>query len=200
MVMTWIAVRSASTAWPSAPFSLGLMRGLFFLAAWTCVSSFAESPTPAEAPHGVGNPKELTEPVKLVAADIIMNGSESVCGKLRGANGKEFWFYLERGPWAFEPHREEGLYVGYMSGHITETARARFDGWTEADFCLLLERAIRSEFRWDLETRRLVPTDTSAFDSRSQMESSGRSAAKKLLRHAETLLKRKESYMSPSKT
>ena len=176
------------------------MRALLFFATWTCVSSFARSPSPADAPRGVENPKELTEPVKLVAADVTMNGSESVCGKLRGANGKEFWFYLERGPWAFEPHREEGLYVGYMSGRIPETARARFDGWTEADFCLLLERAIRSEFRWDSARGRLVPTDMSAFDDRSQMESFGRSAAKKLLRHAEAILKRKESYMSPSKT
>src|SRR5256885_3176699 len=97
--------------------------------------------SPGDKAQGVSNPKELTEPVRLVAADIIMNGSESVCGKLRGANGKEFWFYLERGPWAFEPHREEGLYVGHTSGDIPETARARFQGWTQADFCLLLERA-----------------------------------------------------------
>jgi hypothetical protein len=176
------------------------MRALFFFAAWTCLSSFAQSPCPADAPHGVGNPKELTEPVKLVAADIIMNGSESVCGKLRGANGQEFWFYLERGPWTSEPHREEGLYVGYLSGHITEAVRARFDGWTEADFCLLFERAIRSEFRWDSETSRLVPTDPNAFDRRTQMETFGRSAARKLLRYAEAVLKRKQSYRSDGKT
>lgn len=181
---------------------------LIVLAAFTGARLCAQAPAPSvasvspspEQPHGVQNPKELSEPVKLVSADIIMNGSESVCGKLRGANGKEFWFYLEHGPWAFEPHREEGLYVGYMSGHIPDTAKARFDGWNEADLCLLLERAIRSEFRWDRESRRLVPTDTSAFDDRSEMESFGRSAARKLLRHAEAVLKREQSYMSPPKT
>jgi hypothetical protein len=124
------------------------------------VASPAASPTPAlphqelatpppDKPHGVSNPKELSEPVKLVAADIIMDGSESVCGKLRGANGKEFWFFLCHGPFAFESNPEEGLYVGYMSGHISwETARARFEGWSEIDFYSLVERTIKDEFTW----------------------------------------------------
>jgi hypothetical protein len=176
-----------------------MRHALFFLAALMSTASFARSTDSPDWPQGVGNPKELTEPVKLVAADIIMNGSDSVCGKLRGANGKEFWFYLERGPWAFEPHREEGLYVGYMSGHIPGTARARFAGWTEADFCLLLEGTISSEFRWDSESGRLVPTDKSAFDHRLQMETLGRSAARKLLRYTESVLRRKQSYMGANR-
>jgi hypothetical protein len=159
-----------------------------------CGHALAQEPLP-DKPHGVSNPKELTEPVKLVAADIIMNGSESVCGKLRGANGKEFWFYLERGPWAFEPHSEEGLYVGHMSGHIPETARARFDGWTEAEFCSLLERAIKDEFTWDRQSHRLVPKAPNAFDNRQYMETFGSSAARKLLRYAEHGLRRDKTYM-----
>lgn len=152
-----------------------------------------------DKPHGVANPKELTEPVKLVAADIIMDGSMSVCGKLRDSQGKEFWFFLDQGPYAFgESLSKQGLYVGFLSGPIPDSARATFDGWTEIDFCLLLERAIRSEFRWDREIGRLVPTDLNAFDSRSAMESFGRTAARRLLRYAESILRREHSYMDPS--
>jgi hypothetical protein len=150
---------------------------------------------PPGKPHGVSNPKELTEPVKLVAADIIMDGSESVCGKLRGDNGKEFWFFLRHGPFAFEPYPEEGLYVGYMSGHIPETARARFDGWTEPEFYSLLERVIKDEFTWDRQSHRLVPKDPNIFDDTLQMKTFGRTAAKKLLRYAEAKLHRDHSFM-----
>ena len=177
------------------------MRVLLFLAAWICASGFAQSPTPTETPHGVPNPKDLAEPVKLVAADIIMDGSMSVCGKFRDSRGKEFWFFLDRGPYAFgESESRSGVYVGYVSGHIPAAARAKFEGWTEADFCLLLERTIRAEFAWDSGAGRLVPTDLNAFDSRSQMESFGRTASKRLLRYAESVLKRKPSYMEPPKT
>jgi hypothetical protein len=171
------------------------------------VASPAASPTPAlphqklatpppDKPHGVSNPKELSEPVKLVAADIIMDGSESVCGKLRGANGKEFWFFLCHGPFAFESNPEEGLYVGYMSGHISwETARARFEGWSEIDFYSLVERTIKDEFTWDRQIHRFAPKDPKAFDNPTQMETFGRTAAKRLLRYAEAKLHRDHSYM-----
>jgi hypothetical protein len=153
------------------------------------------------APSGVQNPKELGEPVKLVAADIIMDGSMSVCGKLRGSQGKEFWFFLDQGPYAFgESASKQGLYVGYMSGHIPASARAKFDGWTEHDFWLLLERAIRDAFRWDSESGRLVAKDPEQFDSPSQAKSFGPNAAKRLLRRAESVLKRAHSYMEPRKT
>lgn len=154
---------------------------------------------PPDKPHGVSNPKELTDPVKLVAADIMMDGSMSVCGKLRGANGKEFWFLRRMGPFAFDPPPEEGLYVGYMTGHIPESARAKFDGWIETDFWLLIEHAVKDAFRWDPESGRLVAKDPQTFDRSSQAQSFGPSAAKRLLRRAESALKREHSYMEPAK-
>lgn len=190
----------ADLEWRQAmQFSMSIRAIMPLLATSTASALLAAEPP--VAPSGVKNPKELTEPVKLVAADVIMDGSRSVNGKLRGSQGKEFWFFLRQGPYSFgESASRSGLYVGYVSGHIPESARARFDGWTETDFCLLLERAIRAEFRWDPESGRLIPIDLTAFDSRSQMESFGRTAAKRLLRYAESILKREHSYMEPPKS
>ena len=152
------------------------------------------------APSGVQNPKELTAPVKLVAVDVILDGGSSVCGKLRGSNGKEFWFFLGWGPNVFGKQPLEGLHVGYISGHIPESSRAKFEGWTERDFWLLMEQTIRDAFWWDAESGRLVAKDPNVFDSPSQARSFGPNAAKRLLRRAELTLKRKHSYMEPRKT
>jgi hypothetical protein len=173
---------------------------LLFATVFSFAMRLAAADAPV-APSGVENPKELSKPVRLVAADIIMDGSMSVCGKLRGSHGKEFWFFLRQGPYAFkESASRDDLYVGYMSGHIPESARAKFDGWTEQDFWLLLEQAIRDAFPWDPESGRLVAKDPGEFDSPSQAKSFGGRAAKRLLRRAESFLGRKHSYMEPPKT
>jgi hypothetical protein len=177
-----------------------LTVSLALAAAITIVRHLGAEDTPA-APSGVQNPKALSEPVKLVAADIMVDGSMSVCGKLRDSQGKEFWFLLRQGPYAFgENASRDGLYVGYMTGHIPESARTKFDGWAEQDFWLLLERTIRDAFRWDPESGRLIAKDPNQFDRPSQAESFGASAAKRLLRRAESLLKREHSYMETAIT
>jgi hypothetical protein len=84
-----------------------------------------------------------------------------------------------------------------MGGHIPESSRAKFEGWTEKDFWLLLEQSIRDAFWWEAQSGRLVAKDPNAFDSPSQARSFGRTAARRLLRRAESELKRKHSYMEP---
>jgi hypothetical protein len=140
-------------------------------------------------PLGVQNPKELLPPVVLEKADRIMDGG-SLCGKLRGANGKEFLFFI--GASSFESDRSmDGLFVGYMSGHIPKSARARYEGWTQRDFCLLLEQAIRTQFRWNSLSDRFVPRDPTQFSDSLGIGVT----ARRLLRYAVSGQQRQESLM-----
>lgn len=97
----------------------------------------------AFSPIGVMNPKRLVSPVWLTRALYCMCDGE-VGGTLMDSQGQSLHFHKS----------QQQLYIGFISGHLNDRMKAKFDGWTEDDLWLVVDEAIRNQFVQDQVSRR----------------------------------------------
>ena len=139
-------------------------------------------------PIGITNPKQLVPPIWLTRAPYCMCDGETG-GTLTDSKGQDFHYYSR-----------QQLYTGFISGHLNDRMKARFDGWTEDDLWQLVEDTIKKQFVWDESFRRFQVRDRNDLHSKFLDEPFGQQGLKQLSRRAKGMLKRSDLDASTQMT
>ena len=156
-----------------------------FMNAMHLVVGFLLAASTAFAADSLTNPKDLVLPLALTRAEYYLDGG-SIGGTLRDSRDKHLDFFFDRGD---APATAGNIYLGFVSGHIKDSMRARFNGWQADDLYTLIELTIRRQFLWDASMKRLRPRDPHIQLPRHFF------VPEILLRHVEHMLHRERTYM-----
>lgn len=129
-------------------------------------------------PIGITNPKQLVPPIWLTRAPYCMCDGETG-GTLTDSRGQDFHFYSS-----------QQLYVGFISGHLNDRMKARFDGWIEDDLWRLVDDTVKKQFVWDERLRKFQAKDGNDSHSVFLKEPFGQQGLKQLSRRAKGALNR----------